>query len=98
MRLKPEEVAAIKGATRDVFGPTAIVRLFGSRTDDTLRGGDIDLHIEVDAVTDEWQERTRFEDRLFERIDPQKVDVVLSIRGGAPRGFERIAYRDGIIL
>ena len=98
MRLKPEEVAAIKDATSDVFGPTAIVRLFGSRTDDMLRGGDIDLHIEVDAVTDEWQERARFEDRLFERIDPQKVDVVLSIRGGAPRGFERIAYRDGIIL
>lgn len=98
MRLKPEEVAAIKEAAAETFGDTAVVRLFGSRVDDTLRGGDIDLHIEVDAVTDEWHDRGKFEDRLFQRIDPQKVDVVLTIRGGTPRGFERIAYRDGIVL
>ena len=98
MRLNPEEVAAIKEAAAETFGETAVVRLFGSRVDDTLRGGDIDLHIEVDAVLDEWCDRGKFEDRLFRRIDPQKVDVVLTIRGGTPRGFERIAYRDGIVL
>lgn len=98
MRLKPEEVAAIKEAAAETFGDTAVVRLFGSRVDDNERGGDIDLHIEVDAVADEWRDRGKFEDRLFRRIDPQKVDVVLTIRGGTPRGFERIAYRDGIVL
>jgi hypothetical protein len=98
MRLNPEEVAAIKEVASETFGESAVVRLFGSRIDDTLRGGDIDLHIEVDAVADEWHARSRFEDRLFQRIDPQKVDVVLTVRGGTPRGFERIAYRDGIVL
>ena len=98
MRLKPYEIAAIKSTTAEVFGTSATVRLFGSRVDDRLRGGDIDLHIEVDAIDDEWRARDRFEDRLFEQIDPQKVDVVLSVRGGTPRGFERIAYRDGIVL
>lgn len=98
MRLKPEEVAAIKEAAAETFGDTAVVRLFGSRVDDSERGGDIDLHIEVDAVHDEWRARGQFEDTLFRRIDPQKVDVVLTVRGGTPRGFERIAYRDGIVL
>lgn len=98
MRLQPYEIAAIKDAANDVFGETAVVRLFGSRVDDSLRGGDIDLHIEIDALSDEWHTRSRFERKLFERIDPQKVDVVLTVRGGTPRGFERIAYRDGIIL
>ncbi len=74
------------------------MRLFGSRVDDSLRGGDIDLHVEVDPLPDEWGAKGRFEDRLFERIEPRKVDLIVSQRGGTPRGFERIAYRDGIVL
>ncbi len=98
MRLSPDEVAAIKDAAAAAFGDDAVVRLFGSRIRNDLRGGDIDLHIETDAIPDEWHARGRFEDALFQRIDPQKVDVVLTIRGGTPHGFERIAYRDGIVL
>lgn len=98
MRLTPQEVSAIKAAAADTFGATAIVRLFGSRVDDSLRGGDTDLHIEVDHIDDEWAERADFETALFRRIDPRKVDLILSERGKTPRGFERIAYRDGIIL
>lgn len=99
MRLEAEEVAAIKAAATAAFGEGAVVRLFGSRVDDTLRGGDIDLHIEADPVEDEWRARGIFEDVLFGRIEPQKVDLILTQRGGPPpRGFERIAYRDGIVL
>lgn len=99
MRLEPEEIAAIKAAAAEAFGPTAVVRLFGSRVDDTLRGGDIDLHVEADKLDSEWEQRQCFRDRVFRVIDPQKIDVVITQRNGAPpRGFERIAYRDGIIL
>jgi predicted nucleotidyltransferase len=98
VRLKPEEIAAIKVAAAEVFGAGAVVRLFGSRVRDDLRGGDIDLHIEVDRIDDEGRQRGAFEDRLFRTLEPQKVDIVLSARGGTPHGFERIAYRDGIVL
>lgn len=98
MRLTPHEVEAIKTAASDAFGDDAVVRLFGSRVDDTLKGGDIDLHVEADPVRDEWHARDAFLDRLFMQIDRQKVDVVITQRGGKPRGFERIAYRDGIVL
>ena len=98
MRLTPEQVRAIKEAAALAFGPTAIVRLFGSRVHDHLRGGDIDLHVEVDPLADEWKARAVFEDAFFERAEPRKVDVVISERGVPPGAFERIAYRDGIVL
>lgn len=99
MRLSADYVRAIKDAAREAFGATAVVRLFGSRTDDTLRGGDIDLHVEADPLDDEWHARGTFEDVLFRRIEPQKVDLIVTQRGRRePRGFERIAYRDGIVL
>lgn len=98
MRLKPKEIEAIKAAASETFGAGAVVRLFGSRVDDSRRGGDIDLHIEVDAIENEWLAKGRFHDALFRKIDEQRVDVVVSVRGKSPRAIEKIAYRDGILL
>lgn len=99
MRLAPEEVAAIKAAARHAFGADAVVRLFGSRVDDNLRGGDIDLHVEVSAdVDDEWRARCRFDDCLFARIEPQRVDVIIRRLDRPMRGIDMVAYRDGVTL
>lgn len=98
MRLKPQEIDAIKTAAADVFGPGVVVRLFGSRVHDDARGGDIDLHLEVDEMEDEWRAKDRFLDKLFAHMEPQKVDIIFSIRGKQPQAFERIAYRDGVVL
>lgn len=98
MRLKPEEVAAIKEAASTAFGDSVIVRLFGSRVRDDLRGGDIDLHFEVDPDRGTDRELELFEEMLFRRIDQQRVDKVFSIRGAPTTAFERIAYRDGVPL
>ncbi len=98
VRLEPDEVSAIKAAANEAFGETAVVRLFGSRVRDDLRGGDIDLLVEVNGVEDEIRQRAAFEDRFWAMTEPRKVDVVLAIRGRPPGPFERIAYRDGILL
>lgn len=97
MRLTPEEVAAIKAAAAEAFGPDAIVRLFGSRVRNDLRGGDIDLHVEWDG-DDEWKARSLFEDALHRRIEPRRVDLVFTQRGQVPKPIEEIALRDGIAL
>jgi len=47
MRIAPSEAKATKETASAIFGERAAVWLFGSRADDALRGGDIDLYIEL---------------------------------------------------
>lgn len=98
MRLPGDYVDAIKASAREAFGSSVVVRLFGSRVHDHLRGGDIDLHFEVDPGRGTDREWETFEEQLFARIEPQRVDKVFSVRGEPTKAFERLAYRDGIVL
>ena len=52
MRLSKSEINRIKTAARDVWGDKAIVFLYGSRTDDLNKGGDIDLFIKLSNEPD----------------------------------------------
>lgn len=47
MRLSTSQIETIKQETERFFG---IGAQFGSRVDDTAKGGDIDLYVETDAV------------------------------------------------
>ena len=58
MRLSETERKAIKAALKKHFDATARVYLFGSRTDDQKRGGDIDLYIEQDTIMIKQAPRT----------------------------------------
>lgn len=98
MRLKPRDIEAIKWAASETFGADAIVRLYGSRTRDELRGGDIDLLIDVASCESEWRMAERFRERLFERIDEQKVDVVFLVRGETPSAFVRMILPEAVPL
>ncbi|QEP43559.1 hypothetical protein D5085_10775 [Ectothiorhodospiraceae bacterium BW-2] len=54
----------------------AVVRLFGSRLDDSKRGGDIDLLIETDiSQPDELvKAKNRFLAQLYRELGEQKID------------------------
>lgn len=98
MRLAPHEISAIKVAAREAFGPDAIVRLFGSRVDDAKRGGDIDLHVELDDATEGRRGEIPFRRMLWRTLDTSEVDVVIVARGARRRWIDDAAYRTGIVL
>lgn len=98
MRLTPEEVAAIKDAAAEAFGATAVVRLFGSRVDDTLRGGDIDLHLEVNEGQEDVTHAARFRWRVFDHIDERSMDLVFHVRGRPLRPIDVVARAEGVVL
>ncbi len=77
MRLTNTEIATINKLVRKHFGTDAHAFLFGSRTDDRKKGGDIDLLIKNN---DESQltltAKIHFLVELKQMIGDQKIDVV----------------------
>jgi predicted nucleotidyltransferase len=99
MRLDSRHVATIRRLVREAYGDAAEVRLFGSQVDDARKGGDIDLLVEIlpEAERDLSTE-LGLQGRLSEVLDDRKVDLVVHVRGRAPRAIVRIARRDGVVL
>ncbi len=76
MRLSEKEIQAIKMCTKEQFSHTAKVYLFGSRVDDTKKGGDIDLLIDCEKNLSTFQNMLQFKVSLKNTIGDQKIDVV----------------------
>ncbi len=78
MRLTEKEIEVIISRTRLYFGSSARAWLFGSRTNDEKKGGDIDLFIkseEPERLT--LENRLRFSVDLKLSLGDQRIDVVL---------------------
>ncbi len=98
MRLQPREVEAIRAAVREIFGRTATIRLFGSRARDELKGGDIDLLVEVEPGQASIANEQRLRDKIAPAVQDLRTDIILHERGATFTPLERIALRDGIPL
>ena len=60
--------------------------LFGSRTDDSKRGGDVDLLVELPVIpsADELHRlRSRLAVQLVRRMGERRIDIVMSTLGTA---------------
>ena len=78
MRLTNHERESIKKAFKEIFGEGKVY-LFGSRVDDTQRGGDIDLYLVPNKKYDDILERKiAFLAKLDEYIGEQKIDVIIA--------------------
>ncbi|OYY30781.1 MAG: hypothetical protein B7Y07_05135 [Halothiobacillus sp. 24-54-40] len=72
------------------------VRLLGSRLDDTARGGDIDLLIELDTTADAPAElAAQISARIARALDGRKVDILLAAPNLMRRPIHDIAARQG---
>ena len=78
MRISKNEIETIKSLAVEIFGEGTKVLLFGSRTADHKKGGDIDLFItnnNKESLTLEAKINFLVELKLL--IGEQKIDVVL---------------------
>lgn len=78
MRLTEEQRCLIKQLTRELVGNEARVLLFGSRTDDARRGGDIDLLVESPRpLPARFEQELQLGARLERALGGQRVDLLL---------------------
>ncbi|PLB85643.1 DNA polymerase subunit beta [Dysgonamonadaceae bacterium] len=77
MRLSVFEIETIKELAEKHFGEGTTVYLFGSRTDENKKGGDIDLFItNTDEKRLNIEAKVQFLAELKTKIGDRKIDVV----------------------
>lgn len=76
MRLQKQEIHTILQVARNIYGEKVKVYLFGSRLDNTKRGGDIDLLIRTDEEKKGVLARIRMIAQLKYLLGDQKIDII----------------------
>lgn len=97
MRLSEQERLLIRHAVQTRFEEQAEVLLFGSRTDDTARGSDIDLLIRLaETPANEFRQVLMLETDLQEALGDQKIDILVWHPESQESAIRRIAQNTGI--
>ena len=58
--------------------PHSRLYLFGSRTDDKKRGGDIDLYLETEDKSDLFRRKITFLSKVKRDLGDQKIDLIFN--------------------
>ena len=95
MRLTPTQHKQILQIAHLNFGADAKVWLFGSRVDDTQRGGDVDLYVETAQASTLWS-ALRCKIALEDILDLH-VDIVVK-EPGKNQPIYQIAKQQGVQL
>ena len=98
VRFTPTEVNIFKSAFQQTFSKGRIY-LFGSRTDDTKIGGDIDLYVQAHNLSDPMQQlrkKLNFQTLVKTSLGDQKIDVILENNPNS--SIEKVATQQGILL
>jgi len=91
MRISEREKQVLIKAVQK-FDHTAPIWLFGSRTDNSKRGGDIDIAVLSGKI--HLKEKMQVKRAIYNEIGEQKIDLVVSADGKDP--FFRLAVEKGI--
>lgn len=99
MRLSETERSTIRHTVMAVAGPQARVLLFGSRTDDAAKGGDIDLLVDVpQPVESPVRLSARIGARLQMALGDQRIDVLVVAPNVTEQAIHRLARSTGFPL
>jgi predicted nucleotidyltransferase len=95
MRLSASEITAIREEIGSIDSK-AEVYLYGSRVDDSARGGDIDLLVISDTLG--FREVLRLRQRILDRIGWQQLDLLVRRRDQIDEPLAAIARETGVKL
>jgi predicted nucleotidyltransferase len=95
MRISSEQAQLIRTQTKKLL-PQAEVYLFGSRADDTKRGGDIDILILADRKLNP-DERGDIVLAFWKNFGEQKIDIV-SFAHDEKSAFKNVVIQEAIKL
>lgn len=96
MRIKNQEINIIK---RNIlkYIQDAKIMLFGSRVDDTKKGGDIDIYIETQSNITLKQKLRILADIEIQGVD-RKVDLLFKTPSSKEQNIFKTIYKEGIVL
>jgi len=95
MRLSQKYIEVIKKYF-DQYFQSGEIYLFGSRVDDTKKGGDIDLYSILDEHSNLFEKKIKFLSKVKRELGEQKIDIVFNTDNN--RLIEKEAMEWGIKL
>ena len=99
MRLTDYQIQVIRQLASQVGGNQSRVRVFGSRLDDTVYGGDLDLMLELpDPVDNPALMAAQMAALVLRAMFGRKVDVLLSAPNLMRLPIHEIAFKEGRLL
>lgn len=101
MRLSQFQIDTLKRNATEAFGPNSCLILFGSRVDDNLRGGDIDLYVTGfnQSIDLQLEAKLHFLVKVKQALGEQRIDLVFAPSPEqTPLPIHRIAEKTGIPL
>lgn len=97
MRLSTTEKDIIIETIKKWFGSKTVTLLFGSRINDQLKGGDIDLLIIPANQDNPYMSKINLLTELKLALGDQKIDIIIK-RANDKRPIIETALKEGIIL
>ena len=91
MRLHQTEIQTIKETILSL-DENAEIYIFGSRTDQTLKGGDIDILVLSQSLS--FGDKLKIKQMIFEKMEEQKIDLIIARDTTSP--FVRMAFKKGV--
>jgi len=95
MRITEHEKNVIIEAV-NIADPNAKVWLFGSRVDDSKKGGDIDIAIFSEIINNDVMQKIKVQRFIYNSIGEQKIDIVTTNNG--KEAIFKLAVEEGIQL
>jgi len=99
MRLAEQTQKTIAKTAHEIFGASVAVKVFGSRLDDQVAGGDIDLLIESQQIIAQARHKSlQLVARLQMRLGDQAIDVLVIDPQTRYQAIHHEAQRTGVAI